>query len=134
MTKLLTEEDAATAYARAWNRLEPDGFLELLAPDAGYDSQWVFSSLNGAEEISDYLRGKMNTVRALGAEDLSARVQVELGHTTRGCEDRPCALIAQGGAEVKGVVLFEVADGRIKRFDMCIPALYGPVGSRVYPT
>jgi hypothetical protein len=34
----LTEEDTVAAFARAWNRLEPGGFLELLAPDARYAS------------------------------------------------------------------------------------------------
>ena len=44
---VLTELDAATAYARAWNRLDCKKFLELLAPDANYASQWVFEELEG---------------------------------------------------------------------------------------
>ena len=133
MTKPLTEADATRAYAKAWNRLEPDRFLEQLAPNAGYTSQWVFEELKGAEAISNCLRGKMNTVRASGAGDLSSRVQVEIGRTTRGTYDRPCALMTQGTAEVKAVVIFEVDDGQIQRFDMCIPAFYAPVHTRVFP-
>ena len=38
----LTKEQAIFAFARAWNRLAPEGFLDLLAPDACYASQWVF--------------------------------------------------------------------------------------------
>ena len=30
----LTEEDAVLAFAKAWNHLEPEGFLTLLAPGA----------------------------------------------------------------------------------------------------
>lgn len=41
----LSEKDAATAFARAWNRLDPEPFLTLLAPDAHYASQWVFEEL-----------------------------------------------------------------------------------------
>ena len=41
----LTEKDAAIAYARAWNRLDPNDFLALLAGDARYASQWVFEEL-----------------------------------------------------------------------------------------
>ena len=41
----LTQEKVVFAFAKAWNRLEPDGFLELLAPDARYASQWVFDEL-----------------------------------------------------------------------------------------
>ena len=52
----LTEKDAAIAYARAWNRLDPNDFLALLAGDARYASQWVFEELEGLEAISSYLR------------------------------------------------------------------------------
>lgn len=133
MQRMLTEEDAVLAYARAWNRLEPESFLELLAPDARYDSQWVFESLRGADAISDYLRRKMNTVREQGMGDLGARVQVDIGRTTLGHPDRPCALITQGDADLKAVVLIEVGDGRIRGVDMCIPALFAPVHHRVFP-
>lgn len=134
MTKPLTEEVAAVAYATAWNLLNPEPFLELLSSNAGYASQWVFEEMKGAEAISNYLRGKMNTVRASGAGDMSFRVQVEIGRTTRGTYDRPCALMTQGSPEAKAVVLFEVKDGQIQRFDMCIPAFYAPVHTRVFPT
>ena len=43
----VTEEDVVFAFAKAWNRLEPDGFLVLLSPDARYASQWVFEELGG---------------------------------------------------------------------------------------
>lgn len=71
----LTETEAVLAFAKAWNRLEPEQFLALLAPDACYASQWVFSELVGASAISEYLRGKMRTVRAC-AEDDPVRVYV----------------------------------------------------------
>lgn len=41
MTEVIDEE-VVFAFAKAWNRLEPDGFLALLSPDARYASQWVF--------------------------------------------------------------------------------------------
>ncbi len=133
MQRAGTEDDAVQAYAKAWNRLKPDRFLELLAPDASYASQWVFEELQGVAAISDYLRRKMDAARASGAGDLSSRVQVKIGRTTRGTHGRPCALMTQGTAEVKAVVIFEVEDGRIQRFDMCVPAFYAPVHSRIYP-
>ena len=55
----LTEEKAAYLFARAWNRLNPEDFLALLAPDARYASQWVFEELIGASAIADYLGSKM---------------------------------------------------------------------------
>ncbi|MBS0317689.1 MAG: nuclear transport factor 2 family protein [Proteobacteria bacterium] len=128
----LTEEDAAIAFARAWNRLEPDDFLALLAPDARYASQWVAGELVGAPVIEDYLRGKMRTVRANGVNDPEARVRVELGRTTKSFPDRPCALMTQGESDpFQAAVLFDVRDGKVARYDLCIPGLLGPVG--VFP-
>jgi hypothetical protein len=48
----LTEEKVVFAFAKAWNRLEPDGFLDSLAPDARYASQWVFDELVGGKPKS----------------------------------------------------------------------------------
>lgn len=59
----LTELAAATAFACAWNRLDPEAFLELLAPDAHYASQWVFDELDSRAAIAENLRAKMKTVR-----------------------------------------------------------------------
>ena len=133
MARILTEQDAVLAYASAWNRLDPELFLKLLAPNATYSSQWVFSDWEGAAAISRYLRDKMDNIRAHGAKDLTVRVQAEVGRTTRGSPDRPCALMTQGHSEVTALVIFEVRDGQIHRFDMCIPALFAPVHSRVFP-
>ena len=55
----LTEVMAATAFARAWNRLDPTEFIKLLDADARYASQWVFEELVGRDAIADYLIGKM---------------------------------------------------------------------------
>ena len=77
--KQLTEEDAVQAFAKAWNRLEPEAFLALLAPDARYASQWVFEELVGAEAIANYLRAKMRTIRNHSVNDPSAAVRVEIG-------------------------------------------------------
>ena len=92
----LTEEDAVFAFAKAWNRLEPDGFLALLAPDARYASQWVFEELVGADAIEAYLKGKMRTVRAHGVNNPNSRVRVEIGRTAHGEGGRPCAFMTQG--------------------------------------
>ena len=60
----VTEDEVVFTFAKAWNRLDPEEFLALLAPEARYASQWVFDELIGASAISDYLRNKMRTVRA----------------------------------------------------------------------
>jgi len=129
-----TEEEVVFAFAKAWNRLEPEGFLALLAPDARYASQWVFEELVGLTAISDYLRGKMRTVRAHGVNDPSSRVRVEVGRTAQGDGGRPCAFMTQGhGNEVQAAVLFEVCDGRVSRYDLCIPQILGALRTGVFP-
>lgn len=130
----LTEEDVVFAFAKAWNRLEPDGFLALLAPEARYASQWVFEELVGVATISDYLRGKMRTVRANSVNDPNSRVRVEVGRTACGEDGRPCAFMTQGrGNEVQAAVLFEISDGRVSRYDLCIPQIVGAVRTGVFP-
>ncbi len=133
MTKL-TEEKVVFAYARAWNRLEPGDFLELLAPDARYASQWVFEELVGAPAITEYLTAKMRTVQDLGVNDPNSRVRVEVGRTTKSEYGRPCAFMTQGTSnEVQAAVIFEVSGGKISRYDLCIPQLYGVVRTGVFP-
>lgn len=130
----ITEEDAVFAFAKAWNRLEPDGFLALLAPEARYASQWVFEEMVGAEVITAYLTGKMHTVRAHAANHQNSRVRVEVGRTVHGEDGRPCAFMTQEHSdEVQAVVLFEISDGRVSRYNLCIPELFGAVRSGVFP-
>lgn len=130
----LTEEDAVFAFAKGWNRLEPDGFLALLAPEARYTSQWVFEELVGADAIGAYLTGKMRTVRAHAVNNPNARVRVEVGRTTHGEGGRPCAFMTQGQDNaVQAAVIFEVGDGQVVRYDLCIPQILGAVRTGVFP-
>jgi fructose 1,6-bisphosphatase len=130
----LTEEKAAYLFARAWNRLNPEGFLALLGPEARYASQWVFEELVGAPAIAAYLRAKMATVRDRARDDPGAAVRVEMGRTAEGRRGRPCAFMTQGQfEEVQAAVVFEIEGGRIVRYDLCIPQLLGAVRTGVYP-
>lgn len=130
----LTEEKVAIEFAKAWNRLEPEGFLALLASDARYASQWVFEELVGSQAIADYLCGKMKTVRAHSVNNPTSRVQVEVGRTDQGSGRRPCALMTQGQSNtVKAAVHFEVNNNQIARFDLCVPQLLGVERTGVYP-
>ena len=127
----LTEKEAAIAFARAWNRLDATEFLALLAPDAKYASQWVFDELQGKDAIGDYLRAKLKTVKAHAVNNQQSKVRVEIGITRAGDADRPCAYMKQGATAA--VVIFTVEDGMISRYDLCIPQLYRPDRSCVYP-
>jgi hypothetical protein len=127
---VLTELDAATAYAAAWNRLDCTQFLELLAHDAHYASQWVMEELESKAAISYYLTGKMQTVR-----NGKTAVSAELGKTSTGFAGRDCVALAQGDKDiVSAVVLFTVDGNHIKRFDLCMPELLGVKRSGQYPS
>lgn len=129
--KQLTEEDAVQAFAKAWNRLDPEGFLTLLAPDARYSSQWVFEELVGAEAIAEYLRSKMRTVRNHSVNDPRAVVRVEIGRSAQG---QPCAFMTQGhDNNIQAAAVFEVRDDRIARYDLCIPQILGAQRTGIYP-
>jgi hypothetical protein len=123
----------------------------------------VFEELEGSRAITDYLRGEMRTVRASVANDPDVRVRAEIGRMRGNTSEiifspspeitmeiamkraekerpedhshaRPCAIMRQGNESVKSVVMFEVANGKILRYDMCMSQLYGYVGTGIYPT
>ena len=130
----LTEEKVVFAFAKAWNCLVPDAFLDLLAPDARYASQWVFKEIVGAPAIGENLIEKMRTVRSHDVNDPNSRVRVEIGRTTEGQNGRPCAFMTQGKAnEVQAAALFEVSGDNVSRYELCIPQLLGAVRTGVYP-
>ena len=127
----VTEETAARAYAKAWNRLDCAEFLKLLAPDASYSSFWVFNDLEGREAIVEYLTAKMRNLAA-GADHAFA----ELATTTKGFggPGRPCVALAQGDKDiVKVIVTFEVEAGLIKRVDLAAPEFFAAIRSGEYP-
>ncbi|MEN6572369.1 MAG: nuclear transport factor 2 family protein [Anaerolineaceae bacterium] len=124
-----SEFDAAEAYARAWNRLDCTEFVELLAPDASYASQWVFEELEGKEAIEKYLTNKIKAVKE-GKDPIFA----ELTTATESYPGKDCVAMAQGDKQVvAAVVIFEVNDSRIKRIDMCMPNLFNLKRSGNYP-
>lgn len=123
MTKL-TEAMAAEAFALAWNQLDPTVFVDLLAPDARYASQWVFEELIGRDAIAEYLNQKMHTIRTSTSNSPEHTVMTEVGKTNDSLPYRDCVIMAQGRKEdVKAVVVFEVDGDRIKRYDLCMPEL-----------
>lgn len=121
---VLTKKGAATAYARAWNRLDCSEFLQLLAEDCCYESQWVYSALEGKQAIADYFTGKLKAVK-----ESEVKVRAELAVTTTGPDpEEDCVLLTQrqDNEEVTVVVLFKVKADKIQRYDMCVPELYRP--------
>ena len=126
----MTEKDAAIAYARAWNTLDCNHFLELLDENTHYASQWVLEELEGKDAIPKYFIQKMNTVK-----DTGANVYAELGTTRSRSSDCDCVLMSQGEKdEVQAVVLFGMNNYKIQRYDLCMPELLNVERTGVYPS
>lgn len=116
-TETLTERDAATEWARAYNLLSPARLASLLAEDVHYASQWVFEEIETRFEYLHYLVSKLQAIRKTGSF-----VRAELAETTPypmyPNPPRPCAVIWQDGQQV-ATVLFEVDGDKITRIDFC---------------
>jgi hypothetical protein len=122
----LTEKDAATAYAKAWNSLDCSDFIKLLADDAHYSSQYVLEEQTSKKAITEYLNGKLGAVR-----NSDTNVTADIGIVRKGYPGRDCTILSQGDNDA--VILFEINDGKIKRFDLCMPELMDARKSGVCP-
>ncbi len=60
---MITNADAYRIYARAWNCLDPEGLVELLAEDVVLSSQKWDGDIRGKEKAEEYIRVKMDTLR-----------------------------------------------------------------------
>lgn len=128
---LLTEKDALIIYASAWNRLDPTELISYLADNVRYESQRVLRPLTSASEVSDYLIGKMETIR----NNPESRVYAELAETIF-VWLRPCVLIAQSNRNnLLAIVLIRVSENKITSIDICsdVPHPYSAKRSGVYP-
>lgn len=125
----ITEKDAAVEYAKAWNKLDCANFLKLLDKNAHYESQYVFEKLTDKNSISNYLKNKIKTIRKSSIE-----IYAEIGNTQSDFTGRDCVLIAQGDKEeIKIVVVFEVNNNKIIRYDACMPELFNVGRTGFYP-
>jgi len=126
---MLTEKDAATEFARAWNNLDSTNFLKLLDENAIYSSHWVISDMEGKSNISEYLIRKMEVV-----SNEASVVKAELGTATISDHGRDCVIMTQGeNDEVITAVVFKVNEGKIISYHMTEPEFYWPKRSGVFP-
>lgn len=127
------EYEAALAYARTLNRLDPQPLKHLLSDTCVYESQNVLNSIRGKDQILDYLQKKCQTIREASH---AHQVFAQLGKMTEIYIDRPCVLLAQGTYDnLVAVVLFEVDKGKIVRIDICtvLPNPTHAKGTGEYP-
>lgn len=127
---MLTIESALKAYASMMNTLDSSKLEPLLSPDFHYESQMVFSEIKSKQEFLDYIKPKLEVVRASGT-----KVWAEMAMLTHSIPG-PCVVLAQGEKEnLVALVLAEVKGDLIERIDMCIvPAPKSAKRTGEYPS
>lgn len=117
----MTEEEACLVYATAWNRLSPEFLIEMLDDDVRYSSQSVLTDMNGKEVVSDYLRGKMDTIRRFPEDKAFAELAETQPYDMYPNPPIPCVVLSQGNPDnLVATVLFRVSETGIKVIEICI--------------
>lgn len=123
--KTLKELNFIKLYAKSWNNLDSEVLDSLLSNNVVYESQNVFTALNGKADVMEYFRGKMTTLKRAGNEH---KVYAEIGfydrfngrYVTQKLAGRPVVILSQGTKDVPiALVLLEVVDNLIERIDIC---------------
>lgn len=112
---MLTERDAAVAWALAYNTHDPSVLEPILAADMRVMSRWVVNDLVGRAAYVEYLRQKFATFEQTGSV-----VRVEIGSAPggpSGAPGRPCALIEQDGS-LLATVFFDVIGGLVSQISL----------------
>jgi hypothetical protein len=91
---------------------------KVLAKDFSYASMWVFDEINSKRAYLKYLKGKLKTIKKSSVN--GDAVSTEIVFDTR--NNTPYLLLTQKGA--KGLLVFSMGKGKLKRADMCKPNLY----------
>lgn len=130
LNQLLKESDpgqiaACRAFARMMNNLDFSHLEPWLAEDLVVMSQVVMTDMTSKEEYTNYITGKLMTVKKSGS-----RVWAQLAY--RG---EPCVVLAQEAKDNKiGTVFFKMSGNKIASFCMCIvPAPQECLLSDEYP-
>ena len=126
---MLTKEDALNAYASMMNTLDSSHIEPLLADDFHYASQWVFAEIKSKQEYRDYIRPKLEAVKASGKH-----LWAELAELEREIPG-PCVVLAQDDLDnLISLVIAVIKDGKIARLDMCgAPSPHDAIRSGNYP-
>jgi len=112
---MLDIETALRAYASMMNALDSSKLEPLLSDDFHYASQMVFAEIESKQEYLEYIKAKLEVVRASGT-----KVWAEMAMLTHSFPG-PCVVLAQGDKEnLVALVLAKVKGDQIERIDMCI--------------
>jgi hypothetical protein len=108
-----SKENLVRKIATAYNTLNSEIFIGIIAENFIYESQHVFEPMNGKETFLKYIAGKYKTI-----QNSTNAVYAELAFH----DNTPCIIISQGEKENKGALLFlelTKEGDKIQRMDMC---------------
>lgn len=125
----LTKQEALEAYAAMMNTLDASHIESILSDDFHYASQWVFSEIKSKQDYLDYIKPKLEAVKASGK-----RVWAEMAELEREIPG-PCVVLAQDQQDnLISLVVAQVKDGKVARLDMCgAPSPHDAIRSGNYP-
>lgn len=112
------ETELLRQLAKSYNNLDASFIEKVLADDVIYESQWVFSRIEGKKSVFSYLDGKFETIKS-SMQKGPISVTAELAFLPT--RDKPCIVITQIiGEDLKQTtVLIEMNQEKIKRIDLC---------------
>lgn len=125
----LTQSEALHAYAKMMNTLSVAPLEPLLADDFTYESQWVFSALESKKAFLDYIKPKLQAIKA------GTKAFAEMGMVHAYGEHQPCVVLAQNSrSNLVGSVLARVVNNKLSRLDLCaVPRPESAERSGEYP-
>ena len=114
-----TTQDIIRSLARMWNTFDFSHVEKHLADDVVYESQFVFTPLEGKAAVAEYLKGKLETLRK-ACEEGSSIVTAEIGlHPHVPHEMIVLSQIRNGEAD-RLAVFPRIENHQLTRIDLCI--------------
>ena len=137
----MKELDYVIETARSYNNLDVSYIEAIASENIIYESQDVFSALEGKEEVFKYLKAKFLTVRN-SAHPVFAEIGFLDNEPSAGIYgtsevNHPCIILAQDTKKNKiSLVLIKATDGKISRIDICtvFPHWSAAVSTGLYPS
>ena len=113
-----SETEIIRSVAKSWNNLDISFAKEHMADDVIYESQFVFSSIEGKEDVASYFAGKYKTIKS-DVEKGEISITAEMGSIA---SNKPPLIVLTQIIDKKTVqltILVRVENGKIKRIDAC---------------
>jgi hypothetical protein len=128
--------------AKAYNNLDYKEIEVIADENITYSSQSVLSSLNGKDEVINYLKEKFESIKRSNnlvfAELAYMGTQESWTIKISDLNDEPCILLSQGSKEDKGAIILVHTNNLelVVKIEICtvVPHWSTAIGTGVYPS